>query len=224
MKSYIMTKAVMPAVALIAWLLAPQTAHGFYNPNTGRWLSRDRSQEAGGNNLYAFVANSSISRCDSLGDMEWDEVQGIEGNIRKSISDVVKWRIPLIMMPLGQALNAGVDGLMWEWFHSGGMYDFKSQQGKVGRPPSERLSTEIGALRADQFGNYLAGYAGTYAALKTFDWTYIEKTIAGGFYYGARDELKSTHPSFYQYFDDRVGQITMNYNGMVSAWSDFLDE
>jgi hypothetical protein len=45
MKTYRMTRVAIPALALIAWLLLPQTAHCFYNPGTGRWLSRDPSGE-----------------------------------------------------------------------------------------------------------------------------------------------------------------------------------
>ena len=61
------TKSATPALLLIAWLLLPQTAHCFYNPSTGRWLSRDPVAEKGGKNLYAFVANSPVSSVDPLG-------------------------------------------------------------------------------------------------------------------------------------------------------------
>jgi RHS repeat-associated protein len=39
----------------------------YYNPSTGRWLSRDPIQEMGGLNLYGFVNNSSVNRIDLLG-------------------------------------------------------------------------------------------------------------------------------------------------------------
>lgn len=38
-----------------------------YNPVTGRWLSRDRIGEGGGNNLYVFVVNDAIGSIDLLG-------------------------------------------------------------------------------------------------------------------------------------------------------------
>jgi RHS repeat-associated protein len=38
-----------------------------YNPNLGRWISRDPLGEAGGTNLYDYVANNPISRIDPLG-------------------------------------------------------------------------------------------------------------------------------------------------------------
>jgi len=39
----------------------------YYNPETGRWLSRDPIQERGGNNLYGFVGNNAINKWDYLG-------------------------------------------------------------------------------------------------------------------------------------------------------------
>ena len=39
----------------------------YYNPSTGRWLSRDPQGERGGLNLYDFVRNSPLTRYDILG-------------------------------------------------------------------------------------------------------------------------------------------------------------
>jgi len=39
----------------------------YYNPSTGRWIGRDRMEEQGGLNLYGFVGNNPISRCDPFG-------------------------------------------------------------------------------------------------------------------------------------------------------------
>ena len=39
----------------------------YYDPNIGRWLSRDPIAESGGNNLYGFVGNDGINRWDRLG-------------------------------------------------------------------------------------------------------------------------------------------------------------
>jgi len=39
----------------------------YYNPSTGRWLSRDPIEERGGRNLYGFVENNPVNRWDVLG-------------------------------------------------------------------------------------------------------------------------------------------------------------
>jgi hypothetical protein len=88
MKTYLLTRASIPMVALIAWLLSPQTAHCFYNPSAGRWLSRDPIQEPGFReyalrdlsddtrfalelaedfNGYDFASNDSIDQTDLVG-------------------------------------------------------------------------------------------------------------------------------------------------------------
>ena len=67
MKSFSITRTITPTFALIAWLLVPQTAHCFYNPSTGRWLSRDPVEELGGLNLCGFVGNQPINKTDRDG-------------------------------------------------------------------------------------------------------------------------------------------------------------
>lgn len=49
------------------FLFAARDAHAFYNPTTGRWLSRDPIGERGGPNFYGFVGNDAIRRQDLLG-------------------------------------------------------------------------------------------------------------------------------------------------------------
>ena len=39
----------------------------YYNPETGRWLSRDPIEEQGGVNLYGFVGNDGVNHWDVLG-------------------------------------------------------------------------------------------------------------------------------------------------------------
>ena len=39
----------------------------YYNPSTGRWISRDPVDEGGGMDLYSFVANDSVSGVDIAG-------------------------------------------------------------------------------------------------------------------------------------------------------------
>ncbi|HEY5910946.1 MAG TPA: RHS repeat-associated core domain-containing protein [Verrucomicrobiae bacterium] len=44
----------------------------YYDPSTGRWLSRDPLGEAGGANLYGFVGNSPLTRVDVGGEIGLD--------------------------------------------------------------------------------------------------------------------------------------------------------
>ena len=39
----------------------------YYDPKTGRWLSRDPIEEDGGTNLYGFVYNDGVNKLDILG-------------------------------------------------------------------------------------------------------------------------------------------------------------
>jgi uncharacterized protein RhaS with RHS repeats len=73
MNTYRTTRTAIPALALTAWLLLPQAAQCFYNPSTGRWISRDPIEEKGGINLYGFLGNNSINHVDSLGKATWKE-------------------------------------------------------------------------------------------------------------------------------------------------------
>ena len=45
----------------------------YYNPETSRWLSRDPIEEAGGNNLYAFINNDAVNRWDYLGCQDYQD-------------------------------------------------------------------------------------------------------------------------------------------------------
>ena len=71
MKTFTITTTFPPTLALITWLLLPQTGQCYYNPNTGRWLTRDPIEEKGGKNLYAFVANVPLGIVDALGQVAW---------------------------------------------------------------------------------------------------------------------------------------------------------
>ena len=48
----------------------------FYTPELGRWINRDPIEEEGGENLYAFCRNDSISQIDELG----KNIYLVEGN------------------------------------------------------------------------------------------------------------------------------------------------
>jgi len=77
--------------AVLLWLAFAPLAQAFYNPSTGRWLSRDPIGEKGGINLYGFVYNSPINFvdpfgldhftlvCDKAADLE-RRIQGLRSN------------------------------------------------------------------------------------------------------------------------------------------------
>jgi len=50
----------------------------YYDPQTGRWASRDPIGEYGGLNLYGFVGNDGVNRVDLLGLAEADEIYSPE--------------------------------------------------------------------------------------------------------------------------------------------------
>jgi hypothetical protein len=78
-----MTRIAVPALALMAWLLVPQTAHCFYNASTGRGLSRDPIGEIGGDpKLYNRIEADAINAFDMFGLKKC----GVE-------SFVVKWSV-----------------------------------------------------------------------------------------------------------------------------------
>ena len=64
-------RVILVLLALLGVTLV-QTAQAFYNPSTGRWLSRDPIVEKGGINLVSFVANDSTDRIDSLGHLAFN--------------------------------------------------------------------------------------------------------------------------------------------------------
>ena len=49
----------------------------YYNPNTGRWISRDPIEEKGGANLYGMVGNNPINLFDPWGLRACSEIDGI---------------------------------------------------------------------------------------------------------------------------------------------------
>ncbi len=59
--------ALLHTLAVALLLLSTHVGQCYYNPSTGRWLSRDPIEEKGGRNLYAFVGNQPVSRFDKLG-------------------------------------------------------------------------------------------------------------------------------------------------------------
>jgi hypothetical protein len=69
MKLNLMTKLLLLVGCLSGFAPAAQA---FYNPSTGRWLSRDPIGEQGGINVYGFGKNNAINGIDSLG-LRWTD-------------------------------------------------------------------------------------------------------------------------------------------------------
>jgi hypothetical protein len=62
-----MNRTLKLYIALLGSLVLAQVAQAFYNPSTGRWISRDPKEERREHNLYAFVRNCPGDRIDILG-------------------------------------------------------------------------------------------------------------------------------------------------------------
>ncbi len=58
----------------------------YYDPDTGRWLSRDPIEELGGNNLYGFLGNESLNRVDTFGLVDSGWLKGILGRLSVILS------------------------------------------------------------------------------------------------------------------------------------------
>ena len=53
------------------------SGYRFYQPDTGRWLSRDPLEEDAALNVYAFVNNSPLVKTDPLGDISIEEIKEV---------------------------------------------------------------------------------------------------------------------------------------------------
>ena len=64
----------------------------FYNPTTGRWISRDPIEENGGLNLYGFVGNDPTSFVDPIGEKK---IEGTCRNVRtRTVYTLKSWGSP----------------------------------------------------------------------------------------------------------------------------------
>jgi hypothetical protein len=54
-------------LTLVHLVFLANSAQAHYDPNVGRWLSRDPIAERGGVNLYGMIGNDSVNHTDNLG-------------------------------------------------------------------------------------------------------------------------------------------------------------
>ena len=66
-----------------------------YNPEDGRWSSRDLIEEIGGLNIYCFCCNTANVYVDKLGESPWSVIikQGAKISVRKALKEYVENRI-----------------------------------------------------------------------------------------------------------------------------------
>jgi hypothetical protein len=67
MKHSLSPHRITGIASVVIWLCSAQLALCFYNPSTGRWLSRDPMQESDDPNLYALLHNGPLDRIDGFG-------------------------------------------------------------------------------------------------------------------------------------------------------------
>lgn len=58
---------MLSVLAALLFLWSASDVLAFYNPSTGKWLSRDPVEEKGGKNLSGFVYNNSVGLVDPVG-------------------------------------------------------------------------------------------------------------------------------------------------------------
>jgi hypothetical protein len=224
MKTYIMTKAAIPVAVLVAWLLAPQTAHCFYNPSTGRWISRDPTEEKGGINLYVFVSNCPNGNLDGLGD-ETIRSGDITGDIRHGLNLAFKIDKKMYVGWLGIHPYSYLQMVLWFGsFGNGpashyGEYDFKSKDAE------NKNEYYIGGrkVRNDQMGNYLAGYAAGYAMMETGDPMFWLGVQGAGIGYAWQESGGGKYRSSLGWFlGDDWGSVVMMRSGALDGAVDSL--
>jgi hypothetical protein len=127
MKTYLVVRTATVALAIAACLLLPQTAQSFYNPSTGRWLSRDPVNEKGGHNLFALAQNCQVNRIDYLGEAWWNwtvidlgqrKPTPDRGGHLTGLTSPIKWSVQtsLKTCPCGYNVQVQGDAVVEYWY------------------------------------------------------------------------------------------------------------
>ena len=66
----------------------------YYNPSTGRWLSRDPIEELGGMNLCGILGNNPINQIDALGLASLDQLLHIMEKLHKALARSLRCSCP----------------------------------------------------------------------------------------------------------------------------------
>jgi hypothetical protein len=80
----------------------------YYDPETGRWPSRDPIQEQGGLNLYGFVGNDPVNRWDVLGlssgsvQVVWFAIEYFRGG---SLNLSIGYKTPKLLGKVGKLIQ-----------------------------------------------------------------------------------------------------------------------
>jgi RHS repeat-associated protein len=76
------TKPLDPTTGLYYYIFR------FYDPNTGRWPSRDPIEEDGGINLHGFVGNDGVNEWDRLGETPGQRSKTLEEAVKIAASEI----------------------------------------------------------------------------------------------------------------------------------------
>jgi RHS repeat-associated protein len=163
--------------------------HRYYSPDLGRYYEADPIGLAGGVNLYSYAKNNSLSLFDPTGLTIWS---------CKQTEKIIR--------------QVGQQYLYQAFVHhmGGGIYDFKKNL------PNDTFNVECKLLRADEFGNYLAGYVG-YKTGGRFGYLGVR---AGGLFYDFVEAIfgQTRRPRGDAKFDFDADSIEMIDAGSKRAW------
>ncbi|MDR2260520.1 MAG: RHS repeat-associated core domain-containing protein [Azoarcus sp.] len=88
------------------------TKYRAYEPQTGRWLSRDPIEEMGGGNLYAYVEGNPVSWDDPLGLSKFDKCMVCQNNFGTGTIEKISVKAILILRKKKQRICTK-NGRIW---------------------------------------------------------------------------------------------------------------
>jgi len=107
----------MVMFACVVWFTAHK-AQAFYNPSTGRWLSRDPIGEEGGGNLYGAIENDPVNSIDPLGESTFNIPAGKKDGVELTIQIVTDDNTCQVV-GINMLRKGGVDVYVWKYNVSG---------------------------------------------------------------------------------------------------------